>query len=151
MSHTWCASGNSPYRRTRTCLIRLRVLPRRWIGIFLALFSVAALVLPAAWSGAQDPSGGAGAASGEVTLPEALGEARSVRVAPATGAVSDSISIDVPPGRRNVEPHLALAYSSTAAWGDVGVGWQVDTGRIERWRGDGTPGVGDPWCSTSSV
>jgi hypothetical protein len=84
------------------------------------------------------------AAEQQAELPKAFGEPRSVNVAPAFGAVSDSIPIAVPRGRRNVEPHLALTYSSQAGLGNVGLGWQLDTGCVTRWRGDGTPTVGDP-------
>ncbi|MGD8501200.1 MAG: toxin TcdB middle/N-terminal domain-containing protein, partial [Phycisphaerales bacterium] len=94
---------------------------------------------------------GASAGEQEVQLPRAFGEPRSVNVAPAFGAVSDSIPIVVPPGRRNVEPHLALTYSSQAGLGNAGLGWQLDTGCVTRWRGDGTPTVGDPGAFSYSL
>jgi RHS repeat-associated protein len=75
----------------------------------------------------------------EMPLPKALGKPRSINVSTAFGTVSDSIPIIVPPGRRNVEPHLFLSSN---------LGWQLDTGRVSRWRGDGTPTVGDP-CTFS--
>lgn len=87
---------------------------------------------------------GASAQEQQAQLPKAFGEPRSVNVAPAFGAVSDSIPIIVPPGRRNVEPHLALTYSSQGGLGNTGLGWQLDTGCVARWRGDGIPTVGDP-------
>lgn len=37
-----------------------------------------------------------------------------------------------------------MGYSSMAGLGDLGLGWQIDIGQVERWRGDGTPTVGDP-------
>jgi len=63
-------------------------------------------------------------------------------VAPSLGALSDSISIEVAPGRRNVQPHLSLNYSSMGGLGIAGAGWDLTIGKVERWRGDGTPGVG---------
>ncbi len=98
----------------------------------------AALMLPSGSVRAQDAS------ESQVPLPKAFGVPRSVRVSPALGAVSEYIPIVVPPGRRNVEPHLALTYSSMAGLGDAGLGWQLEIGRVECWRGDGTPTVGDP-------
>jgi RHS repeat-associated protein len=126
----------------RVICIPNRVRSRVLIGVFIALFATAALVLLSA--SAQGPGSGSGSTVSQVSLPKALGEPRSVRVAPALGAVSDSISLEVPPGRRNVEPHLTLIYSSMGGLGDVGLGWSIETGRVERWRGDGTPTVGDP-------
>lgn len=75
----------------------------------------------------------------KVQLPRELGEPRSINVAPSIGAVSDSIPLIVSPGRHNVEPRLSLMYSSMAGPGKVGVGWDMELGRIERWRGDGSP------------
>ncbi|MBP1599760.1 MAG: hypothetical protein H6Q05_5137, partial [Acidobacteria bacterium] len=77
-------------------------------------------------------------------VPKALGELRSIQVSPAVGAVSDRIPIEVSPGRRNAQPHLSLNYSSMAGQGMVGFGWDLEIGKVARWRGDGTPTVGDP-------
>jgi len=73
-----------------------------------------------------------------------VGDARSVNVAPSLGAVSESLAIEVSPGRRGVEPRLVLTYSSMAGNGDEGLGWRIELGRVERWPGDGRPTVGDP-------
>lgn len=70
----------------------------------------------------------------ERPLPKVVGEAKSTTVSAAFGSVSDSISIIVPPGRRNVEPHLSLSSN---------LNWQIDLGRVTSWQGDGTPPVGD--------
>ncbi len=77
-------------------------------------------------------------------VPKALGEPRSIQISSAVGAVSDRIPIEVSPGRRNVQPHLFLNYSSMAGQGMVGLGWDLEVGKVARWRGDGTPTVGDP-------
>lgn len=83
-----------------------------------------------------------GSSENRVPLPKALGELRSTLVSPALGSVSDRIPIEVSPGRRNVQPHLSLNYSSMGAQGLAGMGWNLEIGRVERWRGDGTPSVG---------
>lgn len=43
----------------------------------------------------------------------------------ATGAASYEIPIDVPPGRKGLEPRLTLAYNSRDGNGLVGVGWSL--------------------------
>ncbi len=110
--------------------------------VVVSLIFLAFLVVGARSGLAQDAS------EHLATTLKAMGEPGSVRVTPALGVVSDIIPIEVPPGRRNVQPRLALTYNSMAGPSDVGRGWQLDTGRVSRWRGDGTPTVGDP-CSFS--
>lgn len=76
-------------------------------------------------------------------LPRALGDPQSVKIAPPVGAVSDMIPIVASPGRRHVEPRLSLIYNSMGGGGILGLGWSIQIGQVERWRGDGTPTVGD--------
>ena len=102
-----------------------------WLAICVLITTISALVY------AQDKSN-----EMEMPLPKAHGQPRSVNVSTAFGAVSDSIPILLPPGRRNVEPHLSLSSN---------LGWQLDTGRVTRWRGDGTPSVGDPGTFSYSL
>jgi RHS repeat-associated protein len=85
-----------------------------------------------------------GAKDSKAPLPKFVGEPGSVRVTPSYGMVTDTLPIEVPPGRRNVHPRLSLTYSSMGALGDTGLGWRIGIGRVERWRGDGTPTVGEP-------
>lgn len=75
----------------------------------------------------------------QVPLPKAFGEPGSVTLSAALGAVSDQIPIDIPPGRRGMQPKLSLSYSSMGGAGEAGLGWSIGTGRVERWRADGTP------------
>lgn len=77
----------------------------------------------------------------QVPLPKAFGEPRSVRVSGAVGSVSDSIPMVAPPGRRGLQPRLNLTYNSMGGSGIVGLGWSIGLGRVERWRGDGTPSL----------
>ncbi|MDD2890131.1 MAG: SpvB/TcaC N-terminal domain-containing protein [bacterium] len=64
----------------------------------------------------------------------------SAQVQQFTGGASMSIPIAVPPGRKGMQPNLALSYSSGAGNGLFGVGWDMPIAYIER-RG---PGKGIP-------
>ncbi|MFN8628237.1 MAG: toxin TcdB middle/N-terminal domain-containing protein [Candidatus Binatia bacterium] len=48
------------------------------------------------------------------------------------GASSTSIPIDVPPGRKNLTPKLALTYSSSGGPSPYGYGWDLPLGKIQR-------------------
>lgn len=56
-----------------------------------------------------------------------------------TGRATTSIPIAVPPGRKALQPALALTYSSSARNGWLGVGWGMDFGYIERSTRHGVP------------
>ncbi len=49
-----------------------------------------------------------------------------------TGTMSYSIPIEVVPGRKGIQPNLALTYRSNNGNGWVGVGWDLEIGAIER-------------------
>jgi RHS repeat-associated protein len=49
-----------------------------------------------------------------------------------TGAAGTSTPIVVPPGRNGIAPNLALTYNSSAGNGQLGVGWSLDAGSIQR-------------------
>ena len=49
-----------------------------------------------------------------------------------TGTMSYRIPIEVPPGRRGVDPGIVLTYKSTNGNGWLGVGWELEMGAIER-------------------
>ncbi|HLL22559.1 MAG TPA: SpvB/TcaC N-terminal domain-containing protein, partial [Kofleriaceae bacterium] len=82
-----------------------------------------------------DPSDPFSAAlpSRDTKAPEPMRGASESSVDEQVGAATYRYPIEVPPGRRNVEPELALTYSSGAPLrGGVAVGWSLDLPVIER-------------------
>jgi hypothetical protein len=45
--------------------------------------------------------------------------------------MSTAISIEVPPGRKGMDPGLDLTYKSSNSNGPVGVGWELEVGAIK--------------------
>lgn len=62
-----------------------------------------------------------------------------------TGTASTKIAIEVPPGRGEVQPDLALTYNSSNGNGWVGVGWKLEQGVIERQTKSGLDYSGDEY------
>jgi len=56
-----------------------------------------------------------------------------------TGRAGTSLKIDVPPGRKNMQPQVGVGYSSSPVNGWLGVGWGLDLGYIERSTKYGVP------------
>src|SRR3989338_7955388 len=56
-----------------------------------------------------------------------------------TGRAASSIPIAVPPGRKGIQPALALAYASSSRNGWVGMGWSLELGYIEHSTKAGVP------------
>jgi len=86
---------------------------------------------------AQSPSTSSLAAG--TALPPSLGSIDSFQPDLFTGRAATSIPIAIPPGRRGLQPQLALSYSSSNPSGWVGVGWSLDMGFIERYTRLGPP------------
>ena len=57
----------------------------------------------------------------------------------ATGAATLNIPIVVPPGRKNIQPNIALSYSSNSPNGICGVGWSIPVSAIQRSVKKGVP------------
>lgn len=57
----------------------------------------------------------------------------------ATGSATVSVPIVTPPGRKNMQPTLALAYSSNSSDSICGVGWGLGTAAIQRSTKKGIP------------
>ncbi len=60
-----------------------------------------------------------------------------------TGSARTAIAIEVPPGRANMTPRLALSYSSNGGPGPIGHGWTLPVGRIARSTKHGPPSWDD--------
>ncbi len=56
-----------------------------------------------------------------------------------TGALTYSLPIAVPAGRKGIQPNIALTYSSQNGNGSLGMGWFMDLGSIERSTKRGVP------------
>ncbi len=69
-------------------------------------------------------------------------------VVETVGSLSDSVPIEVPPGRNGLTPQLSLVYNASAENGFLGVGWDLPIGYIIRNTRDGVSYTCDP--STSS-
>jgi RHS repeat-associated protein len=114
---------------------------RALVRLVIALIAVLTIVGPVfAQAGGGGGMGGSGSGD-QAIVPPALGQPKTVQVASSFGAAMESIPITVSPGRRGLTPSLTLSYSSMAGWGIAGLGWQIDPGRIEVYRGEGTPPV----------
>ena len=57
----------------------------------------------------------------------------------ATGAATLSVPITIPPGRKNMQPKIALSYSSNSSNGICGVGWGIPMSSIQRSTKNGVP------------
>lgn len=92
------------------------------------------IVTPSGGSGAPDASPEGGISGSAVPF---LSE--SFQTDLATGAATMSVAITVPPGRKNMQPKLALSYSSNNSNGVCGMGWAIPANYIQRSTKDGIP------------
>ncbi|MBI3011414.1 MAG: VCBS repeat-containing protein, partial [Candidatus Omnitrophica bacterium] len=112
-----------------------------WLQRGVASFTAAALggaqlVLPPQ---AEASHLGSTTASAGSVPPPGVSTPQSFQPDLFTGRATTSIPIVVPPGRKGMQPSLALAYSSSGRNGWVGVGWGLDLGYIERSTKNGVP------------
>ncbi|MBI4698550.1 MAG: hypothetical protein HY758_06465 [Nitrospirae bacterium] len=86
--------------------------------------SLASLALPAA----------AGASSTSRSAATSASSFSALQISPAgnSGAAVTSIPIEVPPGRKGIQPNISLNYNSNGSNGWLGVGWSLDMGAIQR-------------------
>ena len=82
---------------------------------------------------------GSSASGGGSSLPPSISAIQNFQPDLFTGRATTAIPLAVPPGRRGLQPALALSYSSTGRNSWVGVGWSLDLGYIERSTKDGAP------------
>ena len=62
-----------------------------------------------------------------------------------TGTATTSIPIAVPPGRKGIQPQLALVYGSANGNGWVGMGWKLEKSVIDRQTKFGLDYAGDDY------
>ncbi len=103
------------------------------LTIFAVLFLTVHSYAETTSKALQSPGGGAGGAEGSGTVMPDL----------FTGSMHYSIPIDVPPGRKGMQPNLSLTYRSANTDGWVGVGWDIEIPTIERSTRNGLVYTGD--------
>src|ERR1022692_2171059 len=72
-----------------------------------------------------------------------IGDPRSVVQTPSFGTISEQIALALPPGRRNLLPKLNFTYVSAGGLDLTGLGWQLETGHVDRSLKDGVPSFTD--------
>ncbi|MCK6555596.1 hypothetical protein L6Q96_13610 [Candidatus Binatia bacterium] len=70
------------------------------------------------------------------------GLARAPEANMFVGAATTAVELQVPPGRHNLTPRLALSYSSSAGPGPYGTGWDLPLPRVQRSTKNGVPHCG---------
>jgi hypothetical protein len=70
---------------------------------------------------------------------EGIGQPKSVVAAGATGSLTEALALEVPQGRKGIQPKLNLLYNSNGGLSPAGLGWLLDVGHIEPDSTDGIP------------
>lgn len=102
------------------------------VATFFAVALTVSLGMPV---GAQTSGGGQGQFTAVGSAPEANF---------FSGSMSMSVPIDIPPGRDNTTPSLALTYASGSGPGVFGYGWNLPLGSIESSTKTGQPRCAGP-------
>src|SRR5262249_55965629 len=80
--------------------------------------------------------------TGEVTIPNPnalTGTGEAPKVDGSTGALTQHMQLDIPPGRNGLQPDISLDYNSQNTKDSiVGYGWSLSTPYIERLNKTGT-------------
>src|SRR3989338_1591352 len=110
--------------------------PQRFLaGLTAAVLLIAQLAIP---QRAQASPGSSTASSGSLP-PPSVSAIQSFQPDLFTGRATTSVPIALPPGRKGMQPSLALSYSSSGRNGWLGVGWSLDLGYIEHSTKNGVP------------
>jgi Salmonella virulence plasmid 65kDa B protein len=112
--------------------------PKRTRVVHLVALCLALIVAAPA---AADPPRAPGSNTGDGST-SFTGLAQAPSASLNIGASQTSIEIEVPPGRKNVTPRVALAYSSAGGPSPYGYGWDLQLGKIQRNTKHGVPVCG---------
>jgi len=108
----------------------MRIVRTRWLqlgAVCLLLATRIAMAEPG-----RAPGTGTGDGSSSFT-----GLAQAPEANLFIGAVTTSVRIELPPGRKNLTPEVALAYNSGGGPSPYGFGWDLPLGRMQRSRKHG--------------
>lgn len=101
------------------------------IGILGSCVLVILSILTVAGLAAAQAPRGLGANTGDASTPF-TGLASAPEASLFVGAATTSIPIEVPPGRKNLTPKLALTYNSGGGPSAYGYGWDLPLGKVQR-------------------
>ena len=68
-----------------------------------------------------------------------IGLPRSTGYAGPSGSAIEALPIELAQGRKSFQPNLTLLYSSSGGGGEVGLGWGLEVGQIQRSPSHGIP------------
>ena len=105
--------------------------------------AAAAAVVVLALGAAGEAAAQSAKAAQRAPVISSIGAPRSTGIAASVGAVVERFPLEVAPGRHDALPKLALSYASLGGLSQLGAGWQLDPGRIERSVKNGVPGFTD--------
>jgi len=86
----------------------------------------------------EEPGGGSMMMS-TTTGSQPYTSSEKFQVEPSTGTAGLTIPIDVPRGRKGIQPNFTLAYNSSSGNSILGVGWSLELGSIQRSTKRGIP------------
>jgi hypothetical protein len=93
---------------------------------------------PAAKMAVVAQAGASASAAGSLPF-KPISVFNSFKIEPVTGQAYYPIPIEVPPGRKNLQPEINIEYSSSNPNGYLGMGWGLNLGYIERLTRLGVP------------
>ena len=113
--------------------------PRRTERLVAGLSAVFVVTAQLTFPASTEASLGSSTASAGSALPPSVSAIQSFQPDLFTGRATTSLPIAIPPGRKGLQPGLALAYSSSGRNSWVGMGWSLELGYIERSTKQGLP------------
>src|SRR5258708_29635688 len=107
---------------------------RKKVLVRLVMAAVALLSIGSARAASRPSNQG-------MVLLSSIGDVKSVGQTPFTGEATETVALEVPPGRQGITPTLALLYSSYTQLESLGVGWDLPIGSVERSTKEGVPSL----------